>query len=287
MTRKAEKSSFTGKVAAITGAGSGIGRALAVDLAERGAELALSDIDAAGVDETAARCKAKGADVKVDRLDVTDRDAVIAYANEVREHFGRINQIYNNAGIAFYGEIERELFADIERILNVNFWGAVHVTKAFLSHLVESGDGHVITISSLFGLITFPGQSGYSASKFAVRGFTEALRQEMLGAGYPVHVTCVHPGGIKTGITRNLSVAAGLDAAAIARTFDRRLALHSPEMAAATILTGVRKRKARVVVGAEAKALDWLARLTPAGSQRVGVRVARLLGLSPSPRTAI
>lgn len=281
MTKKPEDSSFAGKVVVITGAGSGIGRALAVNLAGRGAKLAISDIDVEGVEATAVRCEAKGATVKVDRLDVTEREAVVSYAGDVRAHFGKVNQIYNNAGIAYYGEVERELFKDIERVLDVNFWGVVNGTKAFLPHLIESGDGHVINISSLFGLITFPGQSAYNASKFAVRGFTEALRQEMLVASHPVHVTCVHPGGIKTAVARNAAAADGLDQAAIASAFDKRLALHSPEMAADTIVKGVRKHRARVVVGAEAKALDWLARLTPTGSQRFGMWISRLLRIAP------
>ncbi|MGW5266439.1 SDR family NAD(P)-dependent oxidoreductase [Microbispora sp. NPDC004025] len=287
MTRRTGTTRFTGKVAVVTGAGSGIGRALALRLAGSGAALAISDIDAAGLAETADRCKAGGADVKADHLDVTDRDAVASYAGDVLTQFGRVNQLYNNAGIAYYGEVERARLEDVEHIFKVNFWGAVYATTAFLPHLVASGDGHLVTVSSLFGLITFPGQSAYNASKFAVRGFTEALRQEMLAARHPVHVTCVHPGGIRTGITRRLAVADGLDGDAIAGVFDRRLALHSPEMAAAVILDGVRRRRARVVIGAEAKALDWLARITPSGSQRTGVLMARLLGLSPSPRSAL
>lgn len=174
----------------------------------------------------------------------------------------------------------------MRRVLDVNFWGTVYATQAFLPHLIESGDGHIVNISSLFGLVTFPGQSAYSASKFAVRGFTETLRQEMLAGDHRVRVTCVHPGGIKTGIARNMTVAEGLDAAAIARVFDERLALHSPDRAAATIVAGVRAHKARIVIGAEAKALDRLARVTPRGAQRFGVLFARALGLMPSPRSA-
>jgi len=285
MTKKLKDARFAGKVVLITGAGSGIGRALAVNLAGRGARLAISDIDVEGVEATAVRCQALGAEVKVDRLDVTERADVISYASDVRTHFGKVNQIYNNAGIAYYGDVERELFKDIERILDVNFWGVVNVTKAFLPHLIESGDGHVVNISSLFGLITLPGQSAYNASKFAVRGFTEALRQEMLVAGHPVRVTCVHPGGIKTAVARNATVAEGLDPASLASVFDKRLALHSPQMAAQTIVRGVRRRRARVVVGAEAKALDWLARVTPSGSQRFGAWFSRFITVAPRRET--
>lgn len=283
MTKKPQDASFAGKVVVITGAGSGIGRALAMRLAGLGADLALCDVDSDAVEATAVRCEGLGVRVRADRLDVTEREAVLAYADEVRAHFGTVHQMYNNAGIAYYGEVERETFKDIERVLDVNFWGVVNMTKAFLPHLIASGDGHVVNVSSLFGLITYPGQSAYNASKFAVRGFTECLRQEMLLARHPVHVTCVHPGGIKTAVARNATAAEGMDAAGIARAFDRRLALHSPEMAADTIVEGVVRRRARVLVGAEAKALDLLGRISPAGSQRFGTWMSRLIRLAPRP----
>jgi NAD(P)-dependent dehydrogenase (short-subunit alcohol dehydrogenase family) len=286
MADSARDPRFADKGVVITGAASGIGRALAVNLAGRGARVAISDIDAPGLDATAARCVAAGAAVRVDRLNVTDREAFVAYADQVRAHFGAVHQIYNNAGIAHYGDVERESFKDIERIFDVNFWGVVNGTKAFLPHLIDSGDGHVINVSSLFGLITFPGQGAYNASKFAVRGFTEALRQEMMVTRRPVRVTCVHPGGIKTAVARNATAARGWDPASVARVFDERMALHSPEMAAAAIVRGVRRHRARIVVGAEAKALDWLARVTPAGSQRFGVRMSRFFGVAPRPETA-
>ena len=187
-------SSFEGKVAVITGAGSGIGRALALNLARKGAKLALSDIDAEGLAETVRQAERLGAAVKADRLNVAEREAVLAYAEDVVAHFGRVNQVYNNAGIAHNGSVEQTEFKDIERIMDVDFWGVVNGTKAFLPHVIASGDGHIVNISSLFGLIAVPGQSAYNAAKFAVRGFTEALRQEMLVSGHPVTVTCVHPG---------------------------------------------------------------------------------------------
>jgi NADP-dependent 3-hydroxy acid dehydrogenase YdfG len=249
-------SSFEGKVAVITGAGSGIGRALALNLAEKGAMVALSDIDAEGLAETARQADALGAQVKSDLLNVTEREAVLAYAEEVVGHFCRVNQVYNNAGIAYNGDVEKSEFKDIERIMDVDFWGVVNGTKAFLPHVIASGDGHIVNVSSLFGLIAMPGQSAYNAAKFAVRGFTEALRQEMLVAGHPVQVTCAHPGGIKTAVARNATVCDGEDAQTFAEFFDKYLALHSPEMAAQTIVDGVRKGRARVVIGWEAKALD-------------------------------
>ncbi|ATL70310.1 SDR family NAD(P)-dependent oxidoreductase [Nocardia terpenica] len=268
---------FTGKVCVITGAGSGIGRALAENLARRGAKLALSDIDTDGLAETVRRCTALGADVKSDRLDVAEREAVLLYADAVRKHFGVVHQIYNNAGIAFHGEVIDSQFKDIERIMDVDFWGVVNGTKAFLPHLIESGSGHVVNVSSLFGLIAVPGQSAYNAAKFAVRGFTESLRQEMLARKHPVKVTCVHPGGIKTAVARNATYAEGLDAAKLTSFFDRQLAMHSPEMAAQTITEGVRKGHGRVLIGWEAKALDLFVRTTASYYQRLALVVNRRL----------
>ncbi len=175
------------KVVVITGAGSGIGRALALDLAGRGAQLALSDVDEAGLAGSVELARAAGAlAVRGDRLDVADRAAFEAYAATVVEHFGRVNVVINNAGVALAGNLVDLEYDDIDWILGVNFWGVVHGTKAFLPHLIASGDGHVVNISSLFGLISMPGQSMYNAAKYAVRGMTEAVREEMLVAGHPV-----------------------------------------------------------------------------------------------------
>ncbi|MCV7314987.1 SDR family oxidoreductase [Mycolicibacillus parakoreensis] len=273
---------FAGKVAVVTGAGSGIGRALALELGRSGAKLAISDIDAEGLAETEAALTALGAEVKADRLNVTERETVIGYADTVKNHFGRVNQIYNNAGIAYTGDIEVSPFKDIERVMDVDFWGVVNGTKAFLPHLIESGDGHVVNVSSIFGLFSVPGQAAYNSAKFAVRGFTEALRQEMMLADHPVKVTCVHPGGIKTAIARNATAADGLDSNELAELFDKRLANTSPDRAARIILTAVRKNRARVLVGPDAKALDVLVRLTGSGYQRLfsGI-VGRLLPSRP------
>ena len=200
---------FAGKVAVVTGAGSGIGQALAIELARSGASVAISDVDTEGLAVTEEQLKAIGAPVKADRLDVTEREAFELYADAVVEHFGKVNQIYNNAGIAFVGDIEVSQFKDIEKVMDVDFWGVVNGTKVFLPHLIASGDGHVINVSSVFGMFSVPGQAAYNAAKFAVRGFTEALRQEMVVAGHPVKVTTVHPGGIKTEIMRNIDGGRG------------------------------------------------------------------------------
>jgi NADP-dependent 3-hydroxy acid dehydrogenase YdfG len=260
---------FAGKVAAVTGAGSGIGQALAVELARSGAKLAISDIDTDKLAGTEERLKAIGAPVRADRLDVTERERFLAYADAVKKHFGVVNQIYNNAGIAFTGDVEVSQFKDIERVMDVDYWGVVNGTKAFLPHLIASGDGHVINISSVFGLFSVPGHAAYNSAKFAVRGFTEALRQEMILARHPVKVTTVHPGGIKTAIARNATAADGLDKDELAELFDKKLASTSPQRAARIILDGVRKNKARVLVGPDAKALDILVRVTGSGYQRI------------------
>lgn len=259
----------------ITGAGSGIGRALAENLAERGAKLALSDIDTAGLAETARRCEQLGAEVTSDRLNVVEREAVLHYADTVKAHFGTVHQVYNNAGIAHHGEVIRSEFKDFERVMDVDFWGVVNGTKAFLPMVIESGDGHIVNVSSLFGLIAIPGQSAYNAAKFAVRGFTESLRQEMLVAEHPVKVTCVHPGGIKTAVARNATYAEGIDGTSAASMFDKKLAIHTAEMAAKTITEGVRKGHGRVLIGWEAKLLDMLVRVTASGYQRIATTVER------------
>jgi hypothetical protein len=258
-----------GKVAVITGAGSGIGQALAYDLARRGAKLAISDIDEVGLAETAKQLRVIGAAVHTTRLDVTDRPAVLKYADEVAAEYGTVNIVINNAGIAFTGDIEQMTFEQIERVMDVDFWGVVNGTKAFLPYLIESGDGHVVNISSLFGLLAVPGQSAYNAAKFAVRGFTEALRQEMIVSGHPVQVTCVHPGGIKTAIARNAGAVEGEDPEALANFFDTKLAKTSAAAAARSIRRAVIGNRPRAVVGWDAKVLDAFVRLAGPGYQRV------------------
>ena len=277
--RSVRMEGFAGKVCVVTGAGSGIGQALAVELGRSGAKLAISDVDTEGLAVTEERLKAIGAPVKADRLDVTEREAFELYAGAVKEHFGKVNQIYNNAGIAYSGDIEVSSYKDIERIMDVDFWGVVNGTKSFLPHLIESGDGHVVNVSSLFGIFSVPGQAAYNAAKFAVRGFTEALRQEMAVAKHPVKVTCVHPGGIKTAIARNATAAEGIDVQKMANAFDKKLAKTSPEKAAKIILEAVRKDRARVLVGADAKILDVFVRITGSGYQRLFSTVAN--GLIP------
>ncbi|MDP3967050.1 MAG: SDR family NAD(P)-dependent oxidoreductase [Nocardioides sp.] len=251
------------KVIVITGAGSGIGRALVVQAAREGAHLAISDVNEAGLAETVDLAKNVGArTVRSDRLDVADRAALENYATDVVAQLGRVNVVVNNAGVALAGDFVDLDQADVQWLMDINFWGVWNGTHVFLPHLIASGDGQIVNISSLFGLVSMPGQSAYNAAKYAVRGFTEALREEMLIAGNRVGVTCVHPGGIKTGIARNARVSANEDKQATADLFDKKLARMTPEKAAEVIWAGVRKDKARVLVGADAHALHHLAKLT-------------------------
>jgi NAD(P)-dependent dehydrogenase (short-subunit alcohol dehydrogenase family) len=260
-----------GKVAVVTGAGSGIGRELAYGLARRGARLALSDVDEVGLAATATRAGSLGAEVHTARLDVSDRAAVESYAEQVVSHYGVVHQVYNNAGIA--GAATTVLDSDwsvYDRVLAVNLWGVLHGTRAFLPHLVASGDGHVINVSSLNGIMAQPELSAYCISKFGVRGFTETLRSEMLLAGHPVQVTVVHPGGVRTNIAR--SALADADALGVevtpeqrrrARIYNEKLLKMPAEKAAAIVLDGVEAGRPRVLVGTDAKFADLLVRVAP------------------------
>ena len=266
---------FRGRVAAVTGAGSGIGRALARELAARGAHLALSDINEATLAETVMLCEAAGAAAKItsQRVDVADRGAVYAWADQVVADHGHVNLIFNNAGVALAASIEAMSYEDFEWLMSINFWGVVHGTKAFLPHLKAAGEGHVINMSSVFGLISVPGQAAYNAAKFGVRGFTDALRMELELNPCGVSCTTVHPGGVKTNIARNArvdpSVAATLshpDAAA--DEFDK-MARTTPQSAARQILLGVTRDRRRVLVGPDAAVIDLVSRLPAAASQRL------------------
>ena len=264
------------KVCVITGAGSGIGRALALNLAGRGARLALSDVDDAGLAATVDQVRAAGArDVRSDHLDVADREAFASYAASVADHFGRVNVVVNNAGVALAGNLEDLEYADMDWIIGVNFWGVVHGTKEFLPHLIASGEGHLVNISSLFGLVSMPGQSMYNASKYAVRGMSEAVREEMLIAGHPVGVTVVHPGGIKTAIARNARVSSREDKERTAKLFDEKLAKMTPERAAEIIVRGILHNRARVLVGLDAHAVHQLAKFTGSRYQDIVARAGK------------
>ncbi|MFJ6673258.1 SDR family NAD(P)-dependent oxidoreductase [Actinosynnema sp. NPDC091369] len=278
-------SSVRGKVAVVTGAGSGIGRALALELARRGARPALSDVDDAGLAETAERVEALGVAVHAAHLDVGDRAAVETYAATVAEHFGVVHQVYNNAGIAGGGRTALESDWDVyDRVLRVNLFGVIHGTKAFLPHLIASGDGHVVNVSSLNGYFAQPTLTAYCASKFGVRGFTEALRTEMLAAGHPVRVTAVHPGGVRTNIARATEAEAraqGLELTpqqeARVRAYDAKLLRMPADQAARIVVNGVEAGSPRVRVGTDAKLADVVARLFPRLYPRLSVVLERRL----------
>jgi NAD(P)-dependent dehydrogenase (short-subunit alcohol dehydrogenase family) len=262
-------SKAAGKACVVTGAGSGIGRALAVELARRGARLAISDVNTAAVAETEELLA--GSEVHRATLDVSDRDAVHAYADDVAAHFGEVHQLYNNAGIAFRRTIVDSEYADFERVLDVNLWGVIHGTKAFLPRLIASGDGHLCNVSSLNGYMTQPGMAHYCTSKFAVRGFTEAVRADMLAGGLPVGVTCVHPGGIRTNIATAALENARLRGLPFTEADERRQQLYNkkllrmdPARAAQIIVDGVERNRPRVLVGRDARFVDAFVRLLPA-----------------------
>jgi NAD(P)-dependent dehydrogenase (short-subunit alcohol dehydrogenase family) len=267
-------STFNGKVAVVTGAGSGIGAALATRLATEGASLALCDVDESGLAEAAAAARQAGATVYEAAVDVADRAAVQQFAKDVRAEFGVVHQIYNNAGIGHIGPVTDVSYDDIRRVMDVNFWGVVHGTKEFLPHLIESGDGHVVNVSSVFGITSAPWLSGYDASKFAVRGFTEALRAELLAAGKPVRVTCVHPGGVRTPFVQHADAAPGEDLATVEKYF-RRITVTTADGAARAILRGVRLNRGRLLIGPDARAADAAQRIFGSQYERVAGLAAR------------
>jgi len=272
-----------GRVAVVTGAASGIGRALALELSREGAALALSDVNEAGLAETRRLAEALGAKVTSERLDVADSRAVEAHAEHVIAVHGRANLVINNAGVGLGATIADMSYDDLAWLFGINFWGVVHGTKAFLPHLKRAGEGHVVNVSSVFGLIAVPGQGAYNAAKFAVRGFTECLRQELELEGANVSATCVHPGGIKTDIARNARVISrpgGPGREEMNAYFDQ-LARTTADAAARKILRGVKKNARRVLIGPDAHAIDALQRLLPTSYQALLVRQARRAPFPP------
>ncbi len=258
---------FNKCVAVVTGAGSGIGRALALQLASEGADLALADINQDGLDETAKMVGNFDVKMRADVLDVSDEAAVFAYAEVVQTHFGTVNLVINNAGAALNGEFSKSSMADFKWQMGVNFWGVAYGTKAFLPLLEKAEWGHIVNVSSIFGIIAASGNSAYNASKFAVRGMTEALRIELDAAGSTVSCTCVHPGGVKTNIARTARTVRDNSPDAkskeeLAAQFDA-VAKTTPEKAAQIILKAAAKNKKRVLVGFDAWLLDKIQRLFP------------------------
>jgi len=255
---------FRGGVAVVTGAASGIGRALAQQLAQAGSALALADRNEAGLGETVGSLGSNTAAVTTHILDVSDEAAVRAFAEDVQQHHGRVTLLINNAGVALHGTFQEISLDDFRWLMGINFWGAVYGVSYFLPILKEQPRAHIVNLSSVYGIFAPPGQSAYTSSKFAVRGFTECLRHELEGTN--VGVSCVHPGGIRTPIAANARLgarAAKTEKEEIAALF-ARFAMTSPEDAAARILQGVERREPRILIGRDARQIDIVQRLRPA-----------------------
>jgi NAD(P)-dependent dehydrogenase (short-subunit alcohol dehydrogenase family) len=264
---------FRNKVAAITGAGSGMGRTLALELSRRGCHLALIDVNETDLAETADLARKTGVKVTTQKLDVANREAMVAWADQVVADHGKVNLIFNNAGVGLGATVEGMEYKDFEWLMNINFWGVVYGTKAFLPHLKASGEGHVINTSSVFGLAAIPSQSAYNSAKFAVKGFTESLRMELEIEGAPVSATVVHPGGIKTNIAKAARMSGsvkslGMDPATSTSKFEKNF-ITTAEKAALIILGAVECNKRRVLVGPDAYFFDWIVRLMPSWYQSI------------------
>jgi len=259
--------SLEGKVVVITGAGSGIGRALALQLAAQGSQLALCDVSADNLQKTVEIAGAHGVKVYSATVDVSDRKAVQTFADNVERVLGKAHVIINNAGVALAQSVDHMKRSDFEWVMNINFYGVVNGTEAFLPHLKSQKDGHIVNISSIFGIIGVPSQSAYNSSKFAVKGFTEALRQELKVSHPYIHVTCVHPGGIKTNIVRNGRIEEDMNGKQVslgkmAADFDK-MAGTTAEEAARQIVRAVEKNTKRLLIGPDAKVLDLMQRVLP------------------------
>jgi NAD(P)-dependent dehydrogenase (short-subunit alcohol dehydrogenase family) len=261
--------SFRDKVAVVTGAASGIGRALVLDLAARGADCALADVDEAGLAETAAAVGKAGRRATAHRVDVADADRMQRFAAEVVAQHGTVHLVVNNAGVSVTGTLEEQPLEDFRWIVGVNFWGVVHGCKFFLPALraarAAGAEAHIVNLSSMFGLIGLPTQSSYCATKFAVRGLSEALWSELRDAG--IGVTSVHPGGVRTNIVRTSRTADAIAKQELIERFDR-MAI-APEKAAQRILRAVERNRMRVVICPEAHAADWAKRIAPVAVHRL------------------
>ena len=269
------------KVIAITGAGSGIGRALAIELAKCGSHLALSDMNMDALQQTQTLLNGDASKVSLHQVDVSQAEQVYAWADAVAKLHGKINVIINNAGVALSGTVAGLEIKDYQWVMDINFWGVVYGTKAFLPYLEQSGEGHIVNISSVFGLTAQPFMSGYNASKFAVRGFSESLRQDLEMAGSCVSSSCVHPGGIKTNIAKTArvsdSVVAGTNRSKADATKEFEMTFFTtPEAAAKVIIKGIQRKKRRILIGADARVFDWFARLMPASYQAIFTAVVRM-----------
>jgi short-subunit dehydrogenase len=261
-----------GAAAAVTGAAGGIGRALALELAARGCDLALADRDEAGLQTVAAEIakaattKSQQRKVTVHRVDVGEPAEIAGFAQAATAAHPGLNIVVNNAGVALLGQFTEIDQAQFDWLMNINFWGVVHSTRAFLPHLARQSAAHIVNLSSIFGIVAPPGQTAYAAAKFAVRGFSESLRHELQMANSPIKLSVVHPGGVATDIARNSRTGAGVTdntqrAEAIER-FDK-VAKTTPQAAALRIIEGIENNKPRILIGTDARMIDILQRLRP------------------------
>jgi NAD(P)-dependent dehydrogenase (short-subunit alcohol dehydrogenase family) len=271
---------ITDKVAAVTGAASGIGKALALNLAAEGCHLALADIDEGGLKETAALVGTR-VRVSTHRVDVSDRDQVQRYADEAARFHGGVDLIINNAGVALGDFLESVPMEDFQWLMGINFWGVVHGTMAFLPLLKKRPEGHVVNISSINGILPNPNNGPYCAAKFAVKGYTEALAQEMHGT--PIRVSCAHPGGIKTNIARNTRfnrAMYGLNKEKSIKLYEDELFKTTADEAAKTIIKGIKENRRRIMVGTDAKVLDLITRMLPVTAVKLCAHLSRFIARS-------
>jgi short-subunit dehydrogenase len=272
-----------GAAAAVTGAASGIGRALALELAARGCDLAIADRDEAGLQSVAAEIAgAHKRKVTVHRLDVGEPGQIAEFAQAATSAHSALRIVINNAGVALLGQFHEIDQTQMDWLFNINFWGVVHSTRAFLPHLATQPEAHIVNVSSIFGIIAPPGQTAYASAKFAVRGFSESLRHELQMAGSPVRLSVVHPGGVATNIVRNSRTGTGMtDNARRAESIERfdAVAKTTPAAAALRIIEGIEKNRPRILIGNDARFMDILQRLRPAGYWSV---LARRLAAKPA-----
>jgi short-subunit dehydrogenase len=258
---------INGAAAAVTGAASGIGRALALELAARGCDLALADRDEAGLAKVAAViAAAHRRQPSLHHVDVADPDQIEAFAQAAVKAHPRLNILVNNAGVALLGQFHEIDQAEMEWLMNINFWGVVRTTRALLPHLSRQSEAHIVNLSSIFGIVAPPGQTAYAAAKFAVRGFSESLRHELQMAASPIKLSVVHPGGVATNIVRNSRSGRGAsDNARRAQLIERfeAAAKTTPQAAALRIIAGIEKNSPRILIGNDARFMDLLQRLRP------------------------
>jgi NAD(P)-dependent dehydrogenase (short-subunit alcohol dehydrogenase family) len=282
---------LAGRVAAITGTASGIGKATAILLAKEGCSCAIADINEEGLRRTEGEIRAFGAPVHATVLDVSDREAMHKWADDVVREFGKVNIIINNAGVALAAQIDDMTYEDFNWLFNINFHGMIYGTKAFLPYLKQADAGHIVNISSVSGFVASPTQSAYTSAKFAIKGFTECLRLELDIDDCNVSSTVVHPGGVRTNIARSARVSdsllekrgAGRDE--VAKEFDR-IAISSPQKAAAKIINGIKKSKHRVLIGPDAYVIDLWQRMLPVGYQKALAAYYKYMGKALQRRSA-